>query len=433
MKVLIIGVGSEVEPLGIMYVIGALKSANHEVHLELIKNQVPFPDIPVRNEYDFVGFSILTGFHLNLFRLSEKYREAKIKTIIGGPHATFFPEECLSRADFVVCGEGVRSVLDIVAGKIKPGSVVRSEPVRNSDDIPFPDREELYKTPIKMENPIKNIMTSFGCPYGCAYCYNSLYNKMFPGVGIRVRSVDNVIIEAKGLLKYPLDLVFFGDDHFGLKMEWLREFAEKWPGEIGKPFFCQFRPEAATSERFTLLKKAGCTTVSMGIETFDEEYRKNRLNRHDANYHIYAASRLSKEFGFKLRTYMIIGLPGRTIENDLEDVRQSGIIQPDFVRVGMYIPLSGTVLGNYCIAEELWDGDDSRFVEMSMYGESVLNLSREYKKKSLWLQKISHAVYSLPYGHKVAKEFLEIESPTFDDFLRVLRKHMMDNFFEAKK
>lgn len=431
MKILIIGIGSEVEPLGMMYVAGALKQAGHEVNLELIKGQIPFPDVKIKKGYDFVGFSVLTGFHRHLLRLSQFYREAGIKTIIGGPHATFFPEECLSRADFVVRGEGVRPVLDIVNGKIKPGSIIKSEPVQNADDIPFPDREELYKDPVSRGNRIKNMIASFGCPYSCAYCYNSLFNQLFP-VGVRLRSVDNVIEEAGGLLQYPLDLVFFQDDHFGLKLDWLEEFAKKWPREIGKAFFCQFRPESVTDRRLGLLKKAGCTTVSMGVETFDENYRKKTLNRYDTNIQLFEACRRIKKFGFKLRNYMMVGLPGRTIEDDLEDVRQSGLIQADFVRVGTFIPLSGTVLGRHCVAEGLWDGDDSRFAEMSMFDESVLNLPPEYKKKSLWLQKISHMVYSLPYGYKVAREFLEIENPTLDDFLRIFRRHMMDdNLFKA--
>jgi len=429
MRVLIIGIGSEVEPLGMMYVVGALKNAGHETHLQLIKNQIPFPEVSIEQDYDFVGFGLLTGFHRHLLRLSQRYREEGIKTIAGGPHATFFPEECLLSADFVVRGEGINPVLQIIGGKIKPGIVIKSEPIQNADNIPFPDREELYKNPSNRDNPIKNMICSFGCPNSCAYCYNSLYNRMFPGFAVRQRSVDNVIEEARELLRYPVRTIFFQDDYFGRKIQWLAEFAEKWPKQIGLAFHPQIRPESATEERLSLLKKAGCTGINVGIETYDEVYREKMLLRYGSNTQIFAGFKRIKEWDFKFRVYMMIGLPGRTIEDDLEDVRQNGIVQPNFVRTGVYIPLRDTVLGRQCVDQGLWSGDDDAFGEMPVFDFSVLNLEPEHKKKVYWLQQISHMVSHLPYGHLVAGEFLEIEKPSFQDFLRICRKYSMGEFF----
>lgn len=429
MKVLIIGIGSEVEPLGMMYVVGALKNAGHETRLQLIKNQVPFPEIPVERGYDFVGLSLLTGFHRHLLKLSHRYREAGVKTIAGGPHATFFPEECLLSANFVVRGEGINPILKIVGGGIKHDAIIKSEPIRSADQIPFPDRAELYRDPNSRDNPIKNMICSFGCPHSCAYCYNSLYNNMFPGFTVRQRSVDNVIREAKTLLQYPLETIFFQDDHFGLKIEWLAEFAEKWPREVGKAFHPQIRPESATDERLSLLKKAGCTGISVGIETYDEEYRRRALLRQGSNAQIFAGLDRIRNWGFKLRVYMMIGLPGRTIEDDLEDVRQNGIVQPNFVRTGVYIPLRGTVLGQRCVDQELWSGNDDAFSEMPVFDFSVLNLDPAHKRKVYWLQQVSYMISHLSYGYLVAREFLEIEEPTFSDFLRICRKYGMRELF----
>ena len=37
------------------------------------------------------------------------------------------------------------------------------------DDIPWPDKDLLYQFPKNRDNPIKNILTSRGCPFSCPY------------------------------------------------------------------------------------------------------------------------------------------------------------------------------------------------------------------------------------------------------------------------
>ena len=45
---------------------------------------------------------------------------------------------------------------------------------------------------------------------------------------------------------HPLEFVVFLDDTFVLSQEWLREFTEKYPREIGLPFFCNTRANLVT-------------------------------------------------------------------------------------------------------------------------------------------------------------------------------------------
>jgi radical SAM superfamily enzyme YgiQ (UPF0313 family) len=460
MKVLLFGIDSETEPLGIMYITVALKNAGHQVDLELIgaktslsdittslseitaafKNaghQVDlesirakiFSDIQIKKDYDFVGFSVLTGNHKHLLALCQRYREAGIKTIVGGPHATFFTNETLPFADFVVAGEGIKAVLDIVNGVVEPG-IVRTD-LTEADKFPMADREELYKDPKKYNNHIKNMLTGFGCPYSCNYCYNSLYNQMFPGF-LRQRSVDNVIQEAKELIKYPLELIFFQEDSFGMNLKWLEEFAEKWPREINLLFHSQIRPESATEKRLQLLKKAGCHGISVGLETTNEKVRREVLSRGGTNQEIIEGCKRIKSHGFKLRTYQMIGLPESTIDDDLEMLRWNYMIQSDFARADTYLPLKGTVLGNFCIEKGLWDGNDASFRELGMDSESVLNYSPEHKKKLLLLQKIFHLAAKLPDGEKIAKEFINTDQSEFGVFLAMARKVWMDNLYETQ-
>ncbi len=460
MKILLFGIDSETEPLGLMFITAALKNAGHQVDLELIGaktslsdittslseitaalktigHQVDlelirakiFSDTQIKKDYDFVGFSVLTGNHKHLLALCQRYREAGILTIVGGPHATFFQEEVLKFADFVVVGEGIKAVLDIVSGIAKPG-IVKTD-LTPADEFPMADREELYKDPKKFKNRIKNMMSGFGCSYSCHYCYNSAYNKMFPGF-LRQRSVDNVIQEAKEIIKkYPLELVFFQEDSFGMNRKWLEEFAEKWPDEINIPFHCQIRPEAASEKRLRLFKKAGCHGISVGIETMNEKLRREILGRSGGNKEIVEGCRRIKAFGMKLRTYQMIGLPGATIEDDLEMLKWNYEIRSDYARADTYLPWKGTVLGDMCLEKGLWDGKDISFSELGMDSESVLNYSAEQKRKLMLLQKIFHLAARLPDGEKIARDFINSKEPDLGVFLAMARKHWMNDLFET--
>jgi len=436
MKVLMIGINSEVEPLGMMYVIGALKRAGHQVDLELVSftDYAQVQKIELKAGYNFVGFSTLTGFHKYLLPLSKRYKDVGIKTIIGGPHATFFAEKAQAFTDFVVIGEGVGTIVDIIEGRFLPG-VIKGQVIKDPDHFPFPDREALYLASDKRDNPIKNIITTFGCPYSCAYCYNNLYNKMFPEYGVRIRSVDNVIKEAKKLLQYPLEMIFFQDDQFGLNRDWLEKFTKEWSTNIQKPFHCQLKPEMVTSERLRLLKKAGCIGISLGLESVNQELRQKLLNRKGTNRQIEKACLLIKDFGFKLRTYVMIGLPGTSIEDDLRTLKWISEIRPIFAKSSIYTPLLGTVLGDHCIGVGLWDGNDSKISEMPLFDGTVLNFPEEQKKQLSFLQSIFHIVARFPRADELVSNLFDVLGEmNLEKFIAITRKHLYDRgYFSWEK
>ena len=205
MKVLLIGISSEVEPLGLMYLAAVLRANKHLVDYQIFRNEAEVNNAEIKNGYDFVGFSILTGSHKALLGLSLKYKETNnAKTIVGNAHSTFFSEQCLEYADFVVIGEGINVINDIVEGKICDRKISHSK-LSDIDTWPFPDREILYRDIKRKDNYIKNVITSFGCPFSCRYCYNDQYRALFEGFKVRLRSVESVIEECKTLKNnYPL-------------------------------------------------------------------------------------------------------------------------------------------------------------------------------------------------------------------------------------
>ncbi|NIO19545.1 MAG: radical SAM protein, partial [Candidatus Aenigmarchaeota archaeon] len=60
----------------------------------------------------------------------------------------------------------------------------------------------------------------------------------------RQRSVDRVIEELKQLKRdYPkVEYLIFRDEILTVNPKWVKEFSEKYPKEIGLPFYCLMRP-----------------------------------------------------------------------------------------------------------------------------------------------------------------------------------------------
>ena len=65
---------------------------------------------------DVVGFSTMTCTAQRAYRIADALRKARpnVKIIMGGPHATFMPEEALQHADILVKGEAERVISDVV-------------------------------------------------------------------------------------------------------------------------------------------------------------------------------------------------------------------------------------------------------------------------------------------------------------------------------
>jgi len=234
MKILLVQKFSIIEPLGLMVIGKAMKDKGYDVDYYLYRGKNiswPFKIC----DYDLVGFSTYTGNHLEVYDACKYLKDHGIKTAIGGPHASFFYDECKQFADYVFRGESVLSFPDMNDSKIYP--MVKP-------DMLLPDREGFYsQSPEHKNNRIKNIMTSFGCPFTCTYCYNSRYKEIYPNVSVRLRSVDSVVEEANSL---NAELIFFQDDFFGFNTQWMREFNGKWDK---RPYHAQMRIETLTDEK----------------------------------------------------------------------------------------------------------------------------------------------------------------------------------------
>ncbi len=367
---------------GLAIISSLLKKNNHKV--KLIDTSFEKPNIAkIMQDYDpeFVGVSAASNDLSNAINICKEIKKIKnIPIICGGYHATIAPEDILKEDcfDASAIGEAELSFLELVNQFEKTKELDKtllnfhfknkkneiSNLNQDLDALPFADREIFdYQRYINHNRGLATFITSKGCPYVCSYCINKVLMDKYKNKGkfLRFRSIDNVLKEIKEvILKYKVKEIEFYDDTFTLDKKRIKEFSQKYPLEIGLPFYINARVNAVAKEDFVLLKKAGCVRVSIGIESGDPEIRNNVLKRNQTDDQIINTFKWAKEAGLQTYSFNMIGIPQETKESINKTIKLNEIIQPDFVGVSIFNAFKGTELFNYCQENNLLRKENSK-------------------------------------------------------------------------
>jgi anaerobic magnesium-protoporphyrin IX monomethyl ester cyclase len=348
-----------------------------------------------------LAFSTPTVYAPTYTELSRRLKTSfDFFSAFGGPHPTYFPDMIEAEGVDGICrGEGEYPLLDLldrmsngepVAGIpnwwIKENGTIRRNPLRpliqDLDDLPLPDHE-IFRRAIPQSIWQAMVVTSRGCPYGCTYCYNHVYRKLYRGKGnvVRRRSVDHVIRELKPLTAYRCyRFVKFLDDLFTLSPDWIEEFSDKYSREIGLPFSCLVRANHLTPKIVRDLKKAGCWRVQLGLESGDDHVRNTIFKRGMDVEEIVEAARMVKAGGLKLVTGNILGAPGSSFEAEMKTLRLNMRIKPDYAGVSLLQPYPGTEIHEYAHEMHMLDSRSPTLTESTVSRFSTLTYTDEKEK-----------------------------------------------------
>ena len=429
MRVLFVAQEISYEPQGIMSMSAVLKKAGHEVALTVASREDPTAYARAYDP-DILGYSVMTGSQRGYLELNLRIRGAlnplrvaaqkpPVLSVFGGPHPTFFPDMIDEPGvDGVCLGEGEEALLDLanelarahtdgaaswqfrlnipnwwfkVNGEVTKNAVRAL--IHNLSELPQSDRALIYdKVPSVAGSGIKHFMSSRGCPYNCTYCFNHAYYQLYQHErrGYQ-RTVDDVIDEVKMVrARWPLEQVIFVDDLFILRNEWLEELAVKWPAQVGLPFFCNVRANMLVKDphKVELLKRAGCCTVSMGIETASDRIRVDLLKRRMSCEEIVQAGRLVRGAGMHLTATNILGLPTSTIEDELDTMRLNAQAQVSYAYTFLFQPYPGTELAQYAQDHDLMVGSFDDISEIAWDHSILVFESEEAKSQVEHLQRL---------------------------------------------
>lgn len=393
-----------IEPLGVMGLGGTAKEVGWDVNVFLYESIAGKFDFELLYEEvrssrpDLVGFSVWTGAHLQSFAAADKIRSMGIPVAIGGPHATYYTEECARHADMVAKGEGFRIFRQILTGQsfpgvreIAPGIFFDTEP--KAEPFPMPNREVVYRRyPDLGASPIKSIMCSTGCPFHCSYCNSPHLNDMYKKPGelsgfknvFRVRPVDDIVKEALYVRdNWGVKMFYFQDDIFGYDMKWLAEFSKRWKKEVGVPWHCQVRLELVRGEpgdrRLELFCEGGCGGITLAIESGDDFLREFVLLRPMPHELIVEGCKKIMNYGLTLRTEQILQVAFSNLETDLATLALNCEINPNLAWVSILHPFGETNMGKITNRFLFYLGNNDDFYEEFYFDYSHLRHSETAK------------------------------------------------------
>lgn len=299
-----------------------------------------------RGRYHVVGLSFGSPYYRVAIHLSRRLRAVfgdEVFVLWGGLHTTLVPEECIPHAHGLILGEGEYALLEFMdrleEGRSldgspslwfhTPGGGIQRNPIgsliRDLDDLPFRqfggdgvwliDQDRLAAGDPMLEHHEFRIYASRGCPYQCAYCYNSSLRAIYPdgqGNFHRRRSVDSVMAEmrhARALMPH-VRWVKFDDDTFVFPRPWLREFCDRYGREFGDlPFDILITPEVVRRENLEMLMGAGLRGVQLGIEAGSDREQQEVYERTSTVSQILAFDKMNRELGLDTKYDVIIDNP----------------------------------------------------------------------------------------------------------------------------
>jgi len=364
------------EPIGVMTLSAICKSLNHETKLIALKKHSLIKTLNDFNP-DLIAYSAMSA-DIDLFRKADESvikwcsnKGKKITRIMGGPHATFFPEVLEEmHLDAICVGEGDHAIVPIL-NAIEKGEEIKDitnvlgiderienmkkELIQDLDKLPFADRQIYYEAvPSYRMVRMRSVLSSRGCPYNCTYCHNHVFKKMFKGCGeiIRRASVDHVINEIKFIIKNypPVRLIRFGDDTFAHFVDdWLVELLTRYKKEINMPFYCLMRSNVLTEEMAKLLVSHGCVSIGMAVESGSESIRNNILGRNLSDEVVIHSFNNANKYGLKTYGNTMLAIPGGNFKDDLESfffTKRLKLTAPTF---GIVVPYPRTALSDFAL------------------------------------------------------------------------------------
>jgi radical SAM superfamily enzyme YgiQ (UPF0313 family) len=301
--------------------------------------------------FDLVAISSYSAQILEAYDLADRYREAGVPVVMGGPHVTALPEEAASHCDAVVVGEGEAcwgSVLSDCASHRLAG-VYDAKPFDlDLADSPVPAFELLD---IERYNRL-TVQASRGCPHRCEFCASSvLLTDRY-----KQKPLDNVVREIDRILEiWDRPFLEFADDNALVNRAYWKELlARLAPNRI--LWFAETDLSVARDpELLDLMRESGCAQVLVGLESPVEEGLEGLELRSDWKRKRFPdyrdAIREIQSHGITVNGCFVIGLDGHTpdiFDQVFDYVRDAGLYE---VQITILTPFPGTPLYDRLLKE----------------------------------------------------------------------------------
>jgi anaerobic magnesium-protoporphyrin IX monomethyl ester cyclase len=368
-------------PLATLQVAAILRRAGHQVALfdamlaegtcdfaPALRTSRPQVVMLYEDTFNFLSKMCLGRMRLAACEMIALARRCGARVIAAGPDVSDAPEAYLAAgADVVLLGEGLAGLESLLArvesqpqaeasswtdglsgvATLATGRVQRSEraeplPVSQLADLPAWDLVDMqrYRSMWMRAHGFfsLNMAASRGCSFRCAWCAKPIWGNQY-----LQRPAAAVALEMAHLKRsFAADHIWFADDIFGFRPDWVEAFAAALRAADGAiPFTIQTRADLISERMAQALRRAGCRKAWIGAESGSQRVL-DAMNKGTTVAQIVAARARFKAVGIAVGFFIQLGYLDEELEDILatRDLLETSL--PDDVGVSVSYPLPGT-------------------------------------------------------------------------------------------
>lgn len=332
-------------PLGLLYLKAAINQSVPNVNVNLIDDYKLDGLEGIAKQADWHGISIMTPQREEARNLRDTIRKfnPKAKIIAGGPHALhYFSEVEKEDWDFVVPSDGQISVAKILQGGTDRVVIDKLNPIQWGEQ-PRPDRLSLQARTFLLGyhyslegKKSTTMLTATGCSEKCKFCEDAM-------TSVRWSPLEKITRELDDIKQLGYQGIYLFDDLFAIAMKKVKPICDEL-NKRGFVYRCngQARYFTMWGEDFAkMLAETGCREIAFGHET-GSQVILNNINKRTTIEQNYDSVKYAKKHGIKVKSFILLGLPGETRETLKDTERFVATAGMDDFQCAIYYPYRGT-------------------------------------------------------------------------------------------
>jgi anaerobic magnesium-protoporphyrin IX monomethyl ester cyclase len=183
-----------------------------------------------------------------------------------------------------------------------------------------------------------NMAASRGCSFRCAWCAKPIWGNQY-----LQRNATEVAEEVAYLKRsFNPDHIWFADDIFGFRVDWVAEFAASVRAADARiPFTIQTRADLVSERMAEALRDAGCREAWLGAESGSQRVL-DAMNKGTTVTEILVARDRLKAVGIRVGFFIQLGYMDEQLTDILATRDLLDAARPDEIGVSVSYPLPGT-------------------------------------------------------------------------------------------
>ena len=373
--------GKPYPPLATLQTAAMLRRAGHRVTLfdamladgmedyhGILQKERPQVVLVYEDTFNFLSKMCLSVMQRAAFEMIAAGRRMGARVIVAGPDVSDRPEPYLAAgADVALKGEGLAALMELLPRLASHPGESLAELTDGMRGISLLSQGQVISTPgakvlpaaeydgnaawdlVDMERYRSvwlrtqgyfslNMVGSRGCSFRCAWCAKPTWGNHY-----LQRDAGAVAAELVHLKQsFGAQHIWFADDIFGFRPEWVAEFATAIDAAGGGlPFNIQTRADLISERMAGLLKDAGCREAWIGAESGSQRVL-DAMNKGTTVAEILTARRRFQAQGIRVGFFIQLGYQGEELEDILATRDLLSACRPDEIGVSVSYPLPGT-------------------------------------------------------------------------------------------